>query len=203
MSVHLVKLSCANYIYSFIITFLVFYQLSKNDFISTRLTLDMTSTSLPKCWRRYAYLSSTYGFRLGIPSFSNLSSMTARRYSKVTRRVYCDKSLRAHRTWKKLRIVSCPCPQSDNYCKKICATFCQWQLFFNIVLKVSSSKSFLTCTTAVIFRQVNTPYFQCEVAVFDSEKSGTLRLKGQSGLTPVFATSLLPLQHQTPPPQPQ
>ena len=81
MSVHPAKLFCANFYLLIYNTFSVFYQLSKNDFISTRLTLDMTSTSLPKCWRRYAYLSSTYGFRLGIPSFSNLSSTTVRQYS--------------------------------------------------------------------------------------------------------------------------
>jgi len=32
----------------------------------------MTSTSLPKWWRRQAYRSSMEDFRLGIPSFSNL-----------------------------------------------------------------------------------------------------------------------------------
>ena len=47
---------------------------------------------------------------------------------------------------------------------------------FNIVLKVSSSKCFLTGSTAVIFRQASTPYFLCEIAVFDSERSGTLNV---------------------------
>lgn len=46
--------------------------ISKNSATLHKYTLDMTSTSLPKWWRRPAYRSSMEDFRLGIPSFSNL-----------------------------------------------------------------------------------------------------------------------------------
>lgn len=46
--------------------------ISKNSATLHKYTLDMTSTSLPKWWRRRAYRSSMEDFRLGIPSFSNL-----------------------------------------------------------------------------------------------------------------------------------
>lgn len=170
----------------------------------------MTSTSLPKCWRRYVYLSSTYGFRLGIPSFSNLSSTTVRQYSVkafvlrlhvvfiVTRVLRLIGRGRSSALFQVLahKVIIIAKKYASHFVSGNHFQYCTESVQFEVFSNMYYSRNFQASKHSLFLVWGSRFWFWEEWHIERSKGAVTwlaIRLKGQSGLRPVFATPLLPL----------